>query len=124
MVSAVRIVDTVTLETPPSPEAPSGPVIVLPGQVRLTLLLVLKSGSAPGTYEIQLVLRQPRHTPYSFPPHTAELSPQPYGGANVVFPLSLALGDPGLYHFDVLIDGRFVTSVPLQVVVQKSEQPK
>jgi hypothetical protein len=138
--TAVRIVDQVTVQPvsvvvsepaggptdDPSaePTTPSEPTqaagrpprtIVLPAVMAVSLLVIFKSGSAPGHYLLEIVLRTPANDERSLPSQEIELSEVPHGGATHVHQLSLGLGEPGDYRFDVSLNGQFVTSIPLRV---------
>lgn len=122
--SGIRMVDNVNLQVP---EMPPGPipdnVTVHAAAFKAALMVCLKSGRASGRYELRVILHPPIGEPRPYPPHTMELSPEPHGGALAVFELTLLLDAPGLYSFELLLDGEFLTAVPLNVAIQQDERP-
>ncbi len=115
--SAIRMIDTVNLEVP---DVPPEPVALIPASFKAALLVVLKSGRVAGSYELQIILHPPDGEPRPYPRHTMELSPETHGGATAVFELNLLLGAPGLYTFELLLDGQFLSAVPLNVAIQQA----
>lgn len=110
VVSLVRIVDTVKFA-------------VVPGQgaIRLTLMVMLRSGEAIGRYEVRFVMRKPsgEQQELAVAP-TIELTGNEHG-ANIQADLLLRATEIGLHWFDVLVDGEKLTSVPLRLLLQEPE---
>ncbi len=111
--SAIRIVDQVTLE-PLSASPPPG-ATVLPAIFHGALLIMLKTGDAPGRYMITIEAEAPSGKRVPFNPTPVELPDKPNGGASVVFQLAIALTETGLFRFNVRLDGRLLTVIPLLV---------
>jgi len=120
--SAIRIVDQLTIQRVPDEALLKGAVVV-PPVMHLSLLVILKSGNAPGTYRMQIRGRAPSGTTLDFPPREVELSKPYHGGVTHALQLDLGLREAGLYQFDVLIDDEFVSSVPLQVEFESLSPP-
>jgi hypothetical protein len=127
--TVIRIIDQITVQPllvgSPSPEAaqldspgaeesapaPSPPPSVLP----VSLVVIFKSGNAPGNYLLAVVLQTPDGRERPLPSQEIELTAAPHGGAQHVHQLNLVVREPGDYRFDVSLNGQFVTSVPLRV---------
>jgi len=142
--TAVRIVDQITVQpvvvvgepstapqaqVPPTtpqdvrPEVGEGGrqrAVALPAALTVTLLVIFKSGSAPGKYLLEISLVPPSGAERPLSSQEIELSAAPHGGATHVHQLNLIAGDSGDYRFDVLLNTQFVTSVPLRVEVAPS----
>lgn len=98
---------------PPSDQDPLGlrPVAVLP----LRLLVSLRAGAARGTRRVDVVGHYPAGNAGPSTGMQVEFSDdRPAATLNV--PVELEVHEPGTYRFDVLVDGRLITSVPLRVL--------
>lgn len=111
--SAIRMVDNVTI-SPAVANPPPGAVAPAP-VFTADLIVIFKSGDAPGLYRLDVVAEAPSGRKSALEPHTLELPSLPHGGASVVYRLNLVLTETGLYRFAVRLDGRFLTAIPLQV---------
>lgn len=120
--SAIRIIDTFTVQQIPDELRTAGAIVVsLP--VQASFLIILKSGSASGMYTFQLVSHSPSGTETRLAPHEAELSAYPHGGATITLQTMFAFSEEGDYRYDLLVNGEFVTAIPLRVVFASASQP-
>lgn len=115
VLTVVRMVDQITVsvsgEGAPG-ELPSGAVL------QPTLAIALKAGEARGKQTVQVTLEHPdgsRHPGSEVPVHFTQ---GPNFGVNLVLKVAIALSTTGLYWADVLVNGRLVTRVPLEVRYQ------
>lgn len=112
VMTAVRLVDTFFVATPPGSAPDAKPVIVVTG------LIALKSGDVTGTHAIRLVLENTRGA-------RTEVSPE--GGWPVVFKggehgvqirmdFQFTIENYGLAWFDVIFDdGDVLTRIPIRL---------
>lgn len=91
VLSAIRIVDTITIPKIPWP-------------VTLSVLVSLKSGAARGKHTLKLVLRTPSGKEPKEVPQFPLFFEGEERGTNVVVNFVLQASEEGLYWFDVLID--------------------
>lgn len=120
--SLIRITDTVNQAVLGS----DAPREMQPFMANITLVVMLKSGSAKGQYG--LMIRPEAPSGEQMPPF--EMTIQLQGdawGANVIMPMQFPVTMPGVYWFDVLLtdpttesEGQFLTRVPLDVVYQRA----
>jgi hypothetical protein len=126
VLSIIRIVDNFTVSrTLPvvAPPPDSTPVIVV------TLLVSFKAGQAKGTYQVESRLRAASGKPLKGMgeqpnPSFTFSGEQPEQGANIVINAGVPANEPGLYYFDILLDGSPVTSVPFRIREQDRTVPQ
>ena len=83
------------------------------------VLLMFKSGSAKGKHEVALMIHSPAGKKTPSLKQEFVLSPNPSGGANVRVQFGMAVKEGGLFLVDVLLDGKVVTRMPLQVDITR-----
>jgi hypothetical protein len=113
VMSALRIVDTITTHVPAG--LPPGAV---PG-FQIWALIAFKAGDSRGNHRFALVGNTPdgkRHI--LMPATTLKFPKRPEGGANIKIRVTLEARIEGVYWFDVLLDGRRVSRMPLRVVLR------
>lgn len=115
----VRVVDRVQVAATSTLPGVALPENMPPIAVNtLTLFIGFKSGAARGTHKVGVRLEKPDGLKIL----TQEVDMLFEGedrGVNLKMPLNLVLDMPGLYWFEVLLDGEFVTRVPLRIVYQR-----
>jgi hypothetical protein len=123
VLSAIRIVDTFTVEPPPQGAlSPNAQAVA-----RFTMLLSFKAGDAEGKYKLQLRLQGPSGKPLKSKDDPSDASfplvfeGPSHEGANVVVNFVLPIAEFGQYWFDVLVDDEVVTRVPFKVLRQHSD---
>ena len=84
--------------------------------MELTLLLRFKSGSARGTYPLEIRLEKPSGESVMLGSQTVMFEGEDDRGTDVVVNLSLRIEFTGLYWFDIYLDNIRVTRVPLRIV--------
>ncbi|HUB74189.1 MAG TPA: hypothetical protein VL979_09155 [Solirubrobacteraceae bacterium] len=120
-VSLIRVTDTINQAVMGS----DAPREMQPFMANITLVVMLKSGSAKGQYG--LMVRPEAPSGEQMPPFEVTIQLQGDAwGANVVAPMQFPVTMPGVYWFDVLltepttdVPGQFLTRVPLDVVYQR-----
>jgi hypothetical protein len=122
----VRVVDVLTVPRPePQPIGPEGWPEPMPSTLT-TVVIVLKSGDARGQYRVRLNtvfpsgrVRQGREQPVEF------LGDEK--GINLYGIVPVPIIEEGLYWYDLLVNGRRQTRIPLRIVYGKptpEAQPK
>jgi hypothetical protein len=120
--SAIRIVDQVTLIRPPTG---------LPAEIQIAanlwLLIALKGAPAPGRRNVRITAQAPdgMRTDIGLADvdfaSTSSIGPP---GANLVVQAVLNFRQTGIHWFDVLLDGNFLTSIPLEVRLEEGQAPQ
>jgi hypothetical protein len=106
--SAIRIIDSVTVYRPPGHD----PEERVP--ISLNALIAFKSGGVKGERALRLRLRMPTGKRKVVMEQPITL-PGGEGGTNVRVKVELRLKTEGLYWIDVLVDRTRFTSMPLRV---------
>lgn len=88
----------------------------------LSLVVILKSGEFNGSYSIQINAITPTGKQVSGPPISALFEGQERG-VSIITPLMFVAEEPGLYWFEVMLEGVAVTRIPLRVMYQKIQLP-
>lgn len=119
--SLIRVVDRITVthvsvgdKSVPDPE---------PKRQELTLVVVLKPGTAIGTYPMTIQREEPSGV-ISSP--LVEFTVHFEGadrGANVLIPLEISTASQGLTWYHIRIDGKLVSKVPMSVITQRHRSP-
>ena len=119
-ISAIRMVDQLTLNLAPStpPEVPSKKT-KLP--VYIAGLLSFKTGDAPGDHVLSVVVHSPSGKSQEFLKQTLPFSKPPHGGANLRLNNVIHVYKGGLFWFDIFLDGKRMTRMPLQITIQRAE---
>ena len=128
VISAIRLVDKVTLESIPLAVAPNVPSAAKPitaiQVLDLWILVLLKSGDLVGEFRVALQMRDPKEKVVALPLDSPVVF-KGNDGVNVKFRFGLPHNAPGgRYWFDVLWDGEVLTSIPFivkQEAVQEGE---
>ena len=110
--SAIRIVDRVN-HTVAGPEPP---VEMEPFNYQIMLFLSFKSGSARGPMALEIRMERPSGESPNPSRVTINFEGDDERGVNRVTTMNLTLSMPGLYWFDVSLDGHRITRVPFRVV--------
>ncbi len=114
VLSVIRIIDRLTHTVIGS----SLPDTLPPFDHQLVAALSFKSGQARGRAIVRVVIEQPSgmRLPQEIVQHVHFEGAE--RGINVLADLSLRLSQEGLYWFDVFLDDRLFTRIPLRVVYQ------
>jgi hypothetical protein len=114
VLTIVRVVDRIIV-TASGLDVPSE---IPPGQVNVTLAVVLKSGDARGRHSLRVRPELPsgEQLPRTEMPVLFEGEDR---GINAIFQIALPIKQEGLYWFDVVLDeNQCLTRVPLRIVYQ------
>lgn len=85
-------------------------------------LVILRSGDAPGSHELGLVLEDPNGRRLKKQTQQIVLHEALNGGANIRTTLDFPVHEPGVFWLHVLIDGKRLTRMPFMVKI-KRENP-
>ena len=116
VLSAIRIVDTVTLQGGSPSDAETA-------TVNLTLLIAFKAGQARGTFDLVVEMEEPGRSPSDAPVrHTQTIlfDGADHGGVTVIMPLALVVDQESVPWFRASLDERLVTRLPLRVVSNRA----
>jgi Family of unknown function (DUF6941) len=92
-----------------------------PTPISLTLAVILKSGNMQGSYT--LTVRPVTPTEEVLPPlNVPILFEGSDRGVALVRQIALVAKEPGLYWFDVLVEGTLLTRIPLRILYQQGQQ--
>jgi hypothetical protein len=118
MMSAMNIVDgckiQIHADAPPEIQTLASPI-----PVSQNALVIFRTGDSPGKHKLTFVAQGPdgkRHKPAS---QEIKLGKDPNGGMNVKVNAAFAVHASGVYWLDVMLDGKRVTMMPLNVDVQR-----
>ena len=117
VLSAIRIVDRIIH----SAIGAGTPEAMPPVPVALTLLIGLKSDAARGRHELAVTAEQPSGMRHRVAEALTVLLEGEERGANLILNLQWVAQQEGLYWFDIELNGRTLTRVPLRVVYQRQE---
>jgi hypothetical protein len=111
--SAIRIVDTLTLRIPQS--TPTGQKV----PVEVWMLLMVKSGDSPGKHEVRVDMLSPTGRLNRGKPQVYDLSEQPYGGINLRLMVTIAVKKGGVFWAKTYLDGKLIANTPLYIIVER-----
>ena len=110
--SAIRMFDRhIRTATGPTP-----PMEMEPYTMEASLLLTFKSGSARGTYQLQVNLQKPSGESIQPVNSAINFEGEDDRGTDIVANVALELDMTGLYWFDIYLNGTRVTRVPMRIV--------
>ena len=110
--SAIRIVDRVTQQV----SSPQPPDPMEPFEHELTLYLTFKSGAARGPINLEIRLQKPSGESPAPMFQTLNFEGDDERGVNVINKFQIRIEMPGLYWFDVYLEGHRITRIPLRVI--------
>lgn len=106
----LRLVTDVTIQVESTTPLPKMPTLRIP----LTVVTSFNAGGKPGAYEVRLKVINPAGEDRLGPPSTMELAHDHFS-MNLITKLQLDVKAVGVYWIGVLLDGREVTRIPLDV---------
>jgi hypothetical protein len=119
--TAVRIIDQI------QGDIPAGMPADFPSkenrlQIHMTGLLSFKTGSGPaGEHTIKITVESPQGQKTLMYEKTLGFTEPPHGGGNLILRGVLAIYSSGLFCFDVYLDGKFMTRMPISITYKKQE---
>jgi hypothetical protein len=114
VLSAIRIVDKIIQTTIGADSVEMMP----PVTINLFAIISFKSGRSGGKYNFKLVSTTPSNE--KMQEYTIPLVLEKNGkSANVIINLNLLVKEEGLYWFDVLLNDKFITKIPLHIEYQR-----
>lgn len=114
--SVIRIVDRLILTA----SGPIPPEQMPAMTVQLTAFVAFKSGLAKGSYTVKLVVKDEQGQPKGPEALLPIFFEGDDRGANLIVNMAFRVEKDGLYWFDVLLNGRLMTRMPLRIVYQRT----
>lgn len=116
-ISIIRMIDRVTLTAPAS----ASPETLPPIPLNLNAFISFKSGSARGRHTVKFRTETPSgiKSPEQLLPVLFEGEDR---GANLILNLNIVIDQEGVYWFDVFLEDRLLTRIPLRVLYQRIGQ--
>ncbi len=114
--SAIRLVDQLNLGPVPADLPVGTPIVAAP--MALALLIALKGGEYGKQHLLRVIGHSPDGSARRFEEHRVtmgSLVPGGVPGTNVIIQMQVSLRQEGIYWFEVRLDGRRVTAIPLRV---------
>ena len=113
--SLIRMVDRITIQA----SGPQPPEKMPPTRLSLWAYLAFKSGFAKGSFTIRVTAHSPsgKVLPPVLLPIFLEGDDR---GATIAFQLNLDADEDGLYWFDVSMEERLITRMPLRILYQRT----
>lgn len=118
VLSAVRIIDRIMAQA----VGPEPPEQMPPTQLAITALIALKSGAARGRFKMVFTPEDPSGRKLDSHEFSVQLEGEERG-VNHVINLNFIADIEGLYWFDVRLDDRLLTRMPLKVTYEPRRQP-
>lgn len=117
--SAIRMIDTLTLQKAPNEIAeyndPKYDAIELP----LTLFIGFRAGQARGDFDCQIIVRSPSGLQFKYGGIRFNLAAEAEDntGAIGTMPIRLKWETSGIYWFEIWVNKKLLTKVPLKLVI-------
>lgn len=108
--SLIRVVDTINHRA----HGPEPPEEMQPFLYKLTLVVMLKSGSARGRHELKIVPEKPDGSTLDPVIHSFHFEGEEKGH-NVFLNMNMTFEYEGLYWFDIFLGDEKLTAIPLRV---------
>lgn len=120
-ISAIRIVDRFTITLPASVPA-NYPSKTHRLPVSFNALVSFKTGDSPGTHTVRCEMVSPsgKVNERAFVQTFAFLE-QYTGSVNVRMPIAVGVKQGGLFKMNVYLDDRFMTQVPFEIILERSQ---
>lgn len=114
VLSLIRLVDTITINVQGQTSPTEMPAINLP----ITIVVCLKSGGARGSHQLSLESETPDGATTQAHSQTVLFRGQEVG-VNNIFRIQMGCRLEGVYWFNVVLDGRRLTRIPLRIVYRR-----
>ena len=115
VLSAIRMIDHIALPPQPNNQLPEGVQVPIP----ITILVAFKAGSVKGEHVLKLVLTKTDGTRITMSESLVYFAGPEEGGVNFRANVNLWIEKEGLCWFDVILDGKRFTRIPLRVFFQR-----
>jgi hypothetical protein len=114
VLSLIRVIDRLTVAAGGS----NAPAELPPTTRRLKLVIMLVSGRARGSQQLELSVETPEGTSTPMWSNTVFLEGEDRG-SNLVAEIEYQFEAEGLYWFDVILDGQRLSRLPFRVIYQR-----
>jgi hypothetical protein len=120
--TAIRIHDgtlfTLHHDAPADMPSQEKPVVM-----KKSFLLAFKSGDSPGKHRLQVVTESPSGKRTEAINQDVELEDTPAGGLNIKNEAHLGFHLSGVYWFDIMLDGKLMTRMPFNIMIEREKPP-
>lgn len=110
--SAIRIIDRVTHTF--IPQDPSQQF--MPFSYQVSLLLILKTGENPGLTKVKVIPTKPTNEKLPEWKQSINLERPSNRGATINMNMTITFDQPGVWWFEILVNGISRTKIPLEVI--------
>lgn len=114
VLTLVRLVDRIIVTA----QGPDAPTSLPPTVVNFWIVVSLKSGAARGRSVVKIRPEQPSGQQMDPIELTVHFEGEDRG-ANLILNMGFNVEQEGLYWFDILLDERLITRVPLRILYQR-----
>jgi hypothetical protein len=116
VMSAIRLVDRFTL----SSSAEGSPDLMPSINIGISILIAFKSGDIKGKWELKVrpIAPSGQELPGFVGPVLFEGDER---GASVVIQYGLTAKEEGIYWFDVMLNDKLITKMPLRIIYEKTQ---
>jgi len=115
VLSFIRVVDRTIVEA----RGTGAPAKMPPFLHSFTVVIMLVAGDARGAFPVRLEIEAPAGTRQKGPELTAFMEGGERG-QNLILNTNLQVKDPGLYWFDVFVEDKRITRIPLRVLYTRT----
>jgi hypothetical protein len=109
---------TVPPDAPPDVPSEKNPIFL-----EQNLFLMFRTGDAPGSHRLKLEVQLPEGRRVVAVDKDIVFTSEPHGGAHVKTLAKVGIAKAGLLWFDVFLDGKRQTRVPLNIEVERAKPP-
>jgi hypothetical protein len=118
LMSVQRIMDGCQVVVSPF-APPDMPSKANPVPVAQNILLIFRTGDAPGKHELKLVMQGPNGKRSLVSTMEISLTEPSHGGVNVKTVAKMMVYSSGVFLIDVILDGKRFTRMPLNIDIQR-----
>jgi hypothetical protein len=118
--SAIQILDQIKVFIP-ADAPPDFPSVENKLPLAMAGLLSFKTGERPGDHRVRMVMRSPTGKVQTTLDQTIPFTQPPHGGGNLILRSTLKVNKGGLFLFDVYLDDKLMTTMPLHVTVERTQ---
>jgi len=117
VLSTIRIVDIIQIKNPPKAVKKKGIMMT-----NLLFVLMIRAGNYRGKAIVQIHVVNPSGKREKAAKHEIDLGDSPEKGINSVSPTAIRWDKPGVYWFEVYVNGKRLARSPLVIKIQPESQ--
>ncbi len=120
----VRIIDSVTVSLKPQPDQPIPDNASLPVPITVWAFFAFKKGGSGKKHILKLIMEPPGgETRRNVLERQLDFRAEEHGGSQLRLQIGLVAQRNGVYWLSVYLDNKFMTSLPLNVLIQREDAP-